>query len=109
MSGLVSAKMNEPKPREVLEENLLEGAHDLRLGLGVTFHHGNDLKARARTPLQSLWNKKPLKALEWPGCVWTQCLENICEDTERQKNFFEEVELTTKLFFQLIYIYILIN
>ena len=43
------AKMNRAKYREILDENLLQSAQDLRLGLRFTFQQDNDPKHTAKT------------------------------------------------------------
>jgi transposase len=57
--------MNRAKYREILDENLLQRALDLRLGRRFTFHQDNDLKYTAKTAQEWLWDKS-LNVLEWP-------------------------------------------
>ena len=42
-------KMNREKYREILDENLIQSAQDLRLGQRFTFQQDNDPKHRAKT------------------------------------------------------------
>ena len=45
----IKAKMNRAKYREILDENLLQSAQDLRLGRRFTFQQDNDPKNTAKT------------------------------------------------------------
>ena len=45
----VEGKMNGAKDREILDENLLQSAQDLRLGRRFTFQQDNDPKHTAKT------------------------------------------------------------
>ena len=45
----IEGKMNGAKYREVLDENLLQSAHDLRLGKRFTFQQDNNPKHIAKT------------------------------------------------------------
>ena len=45
----IEAKMNREKYIEILDENLLQSAQDLRLRQRFTFQHDNDLKHTAKT------------------------------------------------------------
>ena len=56
-------KMNRAKYREILDENLLQSAQDLRLGRRFTFKQGNDPKHTAKTTQE--WTS--LNILEWPS------------------------------------------
>ena len=56
----IEAKMNGAKYREILDENLLQKAQDLRLGRSFTFQQDNDPKHT------TLWDKS-LNVLEWPS------------------------------------------
>jgi hypothetical protein len=51
------AKMNRAKYREILDENMLQSALDLRLGQRFTFQQDNDLKHTANTMQEWLWDK----------------------------------------------------
>ena len=54
------------KYREILDENLLQSAQDVRLGQRFTFPLDNDSKHTAKTTLPWLWDKS-LNVLEWPS------------------------------------------
>ena len=56
-------RMNVFKHREVLEENLLQSAHNLRLGRWFTFKLDNDLKHAAKTMLEWL---RDSEVSDWP-------------------------------------------
>ena len=59
-------KINREKYREILDENLLQRAQDLRLGLRFTFQQDNDPKHTAKTT--QVWlREKSLNVLEWPS------------------------------------------
>ena len=44
----IKGKMNGAKYREILDENLLQSAHDFRLGQRFTFQQDNDPKAHSQ-------------------------------------------------------------
>ena len=50
-------KVNGAKYREILDENLLQIAQDLRLGPRFTFQQDNNPKHKAKTTKQWLWDK----------------------------------------------------
>ena len=58
--------MNGPKHREILDENLLQSAQDLRLGRRFTFQQDNNPKNIAKT-MQEWLRDKSLNVLEWPS------------------------------------------
>uniref|UniRef100_A0A8C9YFX9 Transposase n=1 Tax=Sander lucioperca TaxID=283035 RepID=A0A8C9YFX9_SANLU len=60
----IEGKMNAAKYRDILEENLIQSAQDLRLGRRFTFQQDNDPKHRAKI------TKEQLSSLERPenGC-----------------------------------------
>ena len=62
----IEGKMNGAKYREILDENLLQSAQDLRLGRRFTFQQDNDPKHRAKTTQEWLRDKS-LNVLEWPS------------------------------------------
>ena len=62
----IEGEMNGAKYREILDENLLMSAQDLRLGRMFTFHLDNDLKHTAKTTQEWLWDRS-LNVLEWPS------------------------------------------
>ena len=55
--------MNRAKYREILDENLLQSALDLRLGLRFTFQQDNDTKHTAKT-VQEWLRDNSLNVLE---------------------------------------------
>ena len=57
--------MGGAKYRRVLDENLLESAMNLKLGVRFTFLQDNDVKHKAKATLERLNEKK--KVLEWPN------------------------------------------
>jgi hypothetical protein len=57
----IEAKMNGAKYREILDENLLQRAQDLRLGRRFTFQRDDNPKHTAKTTQESL------NFLEWPS------------------------------------------
>ena len=58
--------MNGAKYREILDENLLQSAQDLRLGKTFTFQQDNDPKHTAKT-MQEWLRDKSLNVLEFPS------------------------------------------
>ena len=75
----IEGKMNGAKYREILDENLLKSAQDIRR---VTFQQDNNLKHIAKTTQEWLWDKS-LNVLEWPTqspyidrCVPFQIMSN---------------------------------
>ena len=62
----IEGKMNRAKYREILDENLLQSAQDLRLGQRFTFQQENDPKHTAKTTQEWLQDKS-LNVLEWPS------------------------------------------
>uniref|UniRef100_A0AAZ3P5Y2 Tc1-like transposase DDE domain-containing protein n=1 Tax=Oncorhynchus tshawytscha TaxID=74940 RepID=A0AAZ3P5Y2_ONCTS len=60
----IEGKMNGAKYREILDENLLQSAQDLRLGRRFTFQQDNDPKHTAKTT-QKWLRDKSLNVLEW--------------------------------------------
>ena len=62
----IEGKMNGAKYREILDENLLQSAQDLRLGRRFTFQQDNDRKNTAKT-MQWWLQDKSLNVLEWPS------------------------------------------
>ena len=56
--------MNGAKYKEILDENLLQSAQDLRLEQGFTFQQDNDPKHTAKT-MQEWLQDKSLNFLEW--------------------------------------------
>jgi hypothetical protein len=58
--------MNRAKHREILNENLLQSTHDLRLGRRFPFQQDNNPKHTAKTT--QVWlREKSLNVLEWPS------------------------------------------
>ena len=62
----IEGKMNGAKYREILDENLLQSAQDLRLGQRFTFQQDNDPKHTAKTTQEWLRDKS-LNVLERPS------------------------------------------
>ena len=62
----IEGKMKGAKYREILDENLLQSARDLRLGLRFTFQQDNDPMHTAKTTPEWLRDKS-LNVLEWPS------------------------------------------
>ena len=62
----IEGNMKGERYREILDENLHQSAHDLRLGQRFTFQQDNDPKHTANTPQEWLWDKS-LNDLEWPS------------------------------------------
>uniref|UniRef100_A0AAZ3PGT6 Tc1-like transposase DDE domain-containing protein n=1 Tax=Oncorhynchus tshawytscha TaxID=74940 RepID=A0AAZ3PGT6_ONCTS len=60
----IERKMNGAKYREILDENLLQSAQDLRLGRRFTFQQDNDPKHASKT-MQEWLRDKSLNVLEW--------------------------------------------
>jgi hypothetical protein len=58
------------KYREILDENLLQTAQDLRLARRFTFQQDNDPKHTVKTT-QELLQDKSLNVLEWPSQIRT--------------------------------------
>ncbi len=58
--------MNAAKYRDILDENLLQSAQDLRLGRRFTFQQDNDLKHTAKITKEWLHNNS-MTVLEWPS------------------------------------------
>ena len=67
--------MDGAKYRIHFGENLLESAMNLKLGRRFTFQRDNDLKHKAKAPLEHP-NKKKINVLEWPK-VLTRTQFNI--------------------------------
>ena len=61
----IEGKMNGAKYREVIDENRLQSAQDLRLGKRFIFHQDNDPKHTAKTTQEWLQDKS-VNVLEWP-------------------------------------------
>ncbi len=62
----IEGKMNAAKYRDILDENLLQSAQDLRLGRRFTFQQDNDPKHTAKTTKEWLHNNS-VTVLEWPS------------------------------------------
>ncbi|KAL0156514.1 hypothetical protein M9458_047760 [Cirrhinus mrigala] len=62
----IEGKMNADKYRDILDENLLQSAQDLRLGRRFTFQQDNDPKHTAK--ITKVWlHNNSLTVLEWPS------------------------------------------
>ncbi len=62
----IERKMNAAKYRDILDENLLQSAQDLRLGRRFTFQQDNDPKHTAKITKEWLHNNS-VTVLEWPS------------------------------------------
>ena len=62
----IEGKINGAKYREILNENLLQSAQDLRLGRRLIFQQENDPNYTAKTTQEWLRDKS-LNFLEWPS------------------------------------------
>ncbi|KAL0147737.1 hypothetical protein M9458_056976, partial [Cirrhinus mrigala] len=62
----IEGKMNAAKYRDILDENLLQSARDLRLGQRFTFQQDNDPKHTAKIMKEWLHNNS-VTVLEWPS------------------------------------------
>ena len=62
----IKGQMNGAKYREILDENLLQSAQDLRLRRWFTFQQDNTPKHTAKT-MQERLQDKSLNVLEWPS------------------------------------------
>ena len=62
----IEGNINQAKYCEILDENLLPSAQDLRLGQRFTFQRDNNPKHIAKTTQEWLRNKS-LNVLEWPS------------------------------------------
>ena len=74
----IKAKMNRAKYRDILDENLLQSAQELRLGRRFTFQRDIDIKHAAKTTQEWLQDKS-LNVFEWPS--QSQDLNLISEET----------------------------
>ncbi len=62
----IEGKMNAAKYKDILDENLLQSAQDLRLGRRFTFQQDNDPKHTAKITKEWLHNNS-VTVLEWPS------------------------------------------
>uniref|UniRef100_A0A8C9YW01 Tc1-like transposase DDE domain-containing protein n=1 Tax=Sander lucioperca TaxID=283035 RepID=A0A8C9YW01_SANLU len=62
----IEGKMNAAKYRDILEENLIQSAQDLRLGRRFTFQQDNDPKHTAKITKEWLRNNS-VTILDWPS------------------------------------------
>ncbi len=62
----IEGKMNAAKYRDIMDENLLQSAQDLRLGRRFTFQQDNDPKHTAKITKEWLHNNS-VTVLEWPS------------------------------------------
>jgi hypothetical protein len=60
----IEAKMNKAKYREILDENLLQSTHDLRLGRKFFFQQDNEHKHTVKK-MQEWFQDRSLNILEW--------------------------------------------
>ena len=76
----IETKMNVAKYREILDENLIQSAQDLRLGRKFTFQKHNDPMNTPKTMHEWLWDKS-LNVLEWPSQrPDLKPIEHFCRD-----------------------------
>ncbi len=61
----IEGKMNAAKYRDILDENLLQSARDLRLGRRFTFQQDNDPKHTAK--ITEWLHNNSVTVLEWPS------------------------------------------
>ncbi|KAK3564286.1 hypothetical protein QTP86_012011 [Hemibagrus guttatus] len=62
----IEGKLNAAMYRDILEENLLQSALDLRLGRRFTFQQDNNPKHTAKITKEWLWDNS-VNVLEWPS------------------------------------------
>uniref|UniRef100_A0A9J7YJZ1 Tc1-like transposase DDE domain-containing protein n=1 Tax=Cyprinus carpio carpio TaxID=630221 RepID=A0A9J7YJZ1_CYPCA len=62
----IEGKINSAKYRDILDENLLQSAQDLRLGRRFTFQQDNDPNHTAKIMKEWLHNNS-VTVLEWPS------------------------------------------
>ena len=68
--------MNGAMYREILDENLLQSAQDLRLGRRFTFPQAPDPKPMGKPPQEWLRDKS-LNVLEWPSQILDLCFNKV--------------------------------
>jgi hypothetical protein len=62
----IEGKMNGEQYREILDDNLLQSAQDLRLGRRFTFQQDNNPKLTAKSTQEWLRDRS-LNVLDWPS------------------------------------------
>ena len=75
----IEAKMNGAKYKEILDENLLQSAQDLRLGQRFTFQPDNEPKHTAKTMQEHLWRDLKIAVQRRSPFNLTE-LERICRE-----------------------------
>uniref|UniRef100_A0A4W5MCD4 Guanine nucleotide-binding protein subunit gamma n=1 Tax=Hucho hucho TaxID=62062 RepID=A0A4W5MCD4_9TELE len=71
--------MNRAKYKEILDENLLQSAHDLRLGQRFTFQQDNNPKHTAKT-MQEWLRDKSLNVSKAAADLMAYCDAHIRDD-----------------------------